>query len=147
MKFVFKLFIAILFSVPSMLAAANDVMNTSVQNSATLNSVTASSVTSLAKEWDLTETEWKRYASLIQGQSGHYYQKLSPPEVLGINAETSEEMNHFAEISAKQEHDKLEKELKFNLAFHEAASKLYANEQLIKPFNLAPYTLIPKNAE
>jgi integrating conjugative element protein (TIGR03759 family) len=81
----------------------------------------------------------------MRGYSGHYYEKLSPVEVLGINAETEEDMRHFAEISAKQEHDKLERELKFNGAFHEAPSRLFSGEQILKSFDLAPFKPILHN--
>jgi integrating conjugative element protein (TIGR03759 family) len=81
----------------------------------------------------------------MQGLSGHYYSQLSPPEVLGINAETADELQHYAEVSVKIEHDKLERELRFNVAFHEAATRLYASEPIIKPFDYTPFTPIPKN--
>lgn len=120
---------------------ASNIVNTHTQNTISQDTLVISTQ-SLAKDWDLTETEWIQYVTLMKGYSGHYYQKLSPTEVLGINAETDEDMRHFAEIAAKQEHDKLERELKFNTAFHEAAARLYAGEQIIKPFDLTPFTPI-----
>lgn len=124
------------------LVSASEILNTQTTNTKSVNSHI---ITSVAKEWNLTESEWNRYLKLMQGLNGHYYQKLSPPQVLGINAETDEELRHFAEVSVKQEHDKLERELKFNTAFHEAASRLYITEQLIKPFDLTPFTPKFKN--
>jgi|HubBroStandDraft_4_1064222.scaffolds.fasta_scaffold443111_2 hypothetical protein len=120
---------------------ASHIVNTHTQNTISQGTLVISTQ-SLAKDWGLTEVEWIQYVTLMKGYSGHYYQKLSPTEVLGINAETDEDMRHFAEIAAKQEHDKLERELKFNVAFHEAATRLYSGEQIIKPFDLTAFTPI-----
>lgn len=122
-----------------------DVVNTHPISTVAQNSVISTTHTELAKDWGLSEFEWNRYVVLMSGPSGHYYAKLSPPEVLGVNADTLEDLRHFADISAKFEHDKLERELRFNVAFREAATKLYSSEKLIKPFDLRPFTPIPKN--
>lgn len=137
-----KILLILVLSVFVCTAFSDDVINTAVQNTVTRNTEIAREQ---AKEWGLTENEWKQYMQLMQGPSGHYYEKLTPAEVLGINADNMEDMRKYAEISAKQEHDKLERELKFNAAFHEAAAKLYAEEPLIRPFDLTPYTPIPKD--
>ncbi len=119
---------------------ANDVINTKTANSISQNTQDASSITNSARAWGLTKNEWTKYKVLMQGTNGRYYPTLTPPEVLGINATTLNELMHFAELHTKQEHDRIEKELRFNVAFHEAAKRLYANEPIIKPFDLTPYT-------
>jgi integrating conjugative element protein (TIGR03759 family) len=131
-------FVFLLFS--SRLLAANDVVNTITQNTLSHNTALVSSLVSHAQTWNLTDAEWQKYQLLLQGINGHYYSQLTPPEVLGINAETLEDLKHFAELTAKQEHTKIEKELRFNVAFQAAAKQLYADEPLIKPFDLTPYT-------
>jgi integrating conjugative element protein (TIGR03759 family) len=125
--------------------AGNDVENTQTQNTVSQNTLINTTHIGTAKDWSLTDSEWSQYLNLMQGFSGHYYNQLSPPEVLGINAETAEELRHYAEVSAKLEHDKLEHEIRFNLAFHEAATRLYTTEPIIKPFDYTPFTPIPKN--
>ena len=55
-------------------------------------------------------------------------------------------MRHFAEIHAKLEHDRIEREIKFNNAFHDAAMKLYPDEPIFKPFDMSAYTPHPKIA-
>ncbi len=124
--------------------AADGVENTKTQNTVTQNTEINKPPAGIAKDWDLNETEWNQYLNLMHGPSGHYYANLSPPEILGIKAETNEELRHYAEIAAKLEHDKLERELRFNTAFHEAAARLYSAEPLIKPFDYTPFTPIPK---
>jgi len=126
-------------------ALASDVINTQTQNTISQNSTISTSHIGTAKDWYLTDVEWEHYMQLMQGPSGHYYKQLSPPEVLGINSENSDQLNHYAELAAKLEHDKLERELRFNTAFHEAATRLYTAEPIIKPFDYTPFTPIPKN--
>ncbi len=79
----------------------------------------------------------------MQGKYGRWYPQLSPAEVLGMNAQTPQEQKHFAEIAAKQEHDKLARELAFDNAFHQAMGRLYASEPVIKPFDMSAYNVIP----
>lgn len=123
-------------------SASKDVVNTITQNTVSQNTVVQSGT---AKDWHLTEAEWNHYLLLMQGSSGKYYAHLSPVEVLGINAETNEDLSHFAEVAVKHEHEKIENELRFDRAFNEAAKRLYPNEPIIKPFDMTPYTPIPKN--
>lgn len=125
--------------------ASDDVVNTQTKNTISQNTNVKVSHIGIAKDWALTDREWKQYLNLMQGSSGHYYKNLSPPEVLGIHADSTEEMRHFAEIAAKLEHDKLERELRFNAAFHQAAEKLYSTEPLIQPFDYTLFTPIPRN--
>ncbi len=134
------LIVCVLLTISARLfAATNDVFNTTTVNSISQNTQDTSSVTKSARSWGLTDSEWQKYKSLMEGASDRYYSTLTPPEVLGINATALNELMHFAELHAKQEHDKIEKELRFNVAFHEAAKRLYANEPIIKPFDLTPY--------
>lgn len=141
----YKLSFLSLFILPICSFASNDVINTQTKNTISQNTIVRVNHIGTAKDWTLTDLEWKQYLNLMQGPSGHYYKNLSPPEVLGIHANSTEDMHHFAEIAAKLEHDKLERELRFNAAFHEAAARLYSTEPLIQPFNYALFTPIPKN--
>ena len=139
------LLLALLITSSCTFAANNDVINTQTQNTISQNSTINTSHIGTAKDWQLTGEEWSRYLSLMQGSDGYYYKNLSPPEVLGINADNAEELNHYAEISAKFQHDKLERELRFNAAFHDAAARLYSMEPLVKPFDYTPFTPISKD--
>jgi integrating conjugative element protein (TIGR03759 family) len=140
-----KLLFLPLLLITSCAFALDDVKNTQTQNTVSQSTTMNTTHIGTAKDWDLTDTEWNQYLILMQGSSEHYYKKLSPPEVLGINASNAEDLRHYAEVAAKLEHDKLEHELRFNAAFHEAASKLYSTEPIIKSFDYTPFTPIPKN--
>jgi hypothetical protein len=117
--------------------------NSSIKASAIKNSRVKSSIMSTSQDWGLNEEEWTRYQKLMQGLNGLWYPKLTPLEVLGINAKTKEEQQHFAMLVAKEEHDKLARELAFDAAVHDAGLALYSNEPLIKAFDLSPFN--PKN--
>jgi integrating conjugative element protein (TIGR03759 family) len=115
------------------------VNNTGVQNTAPLNTTTNNTKSISPEEWDLTTEEWQQYLHLMQGKYGHWYSQLSPPEILGLHADNLQDQTHFAEIVAKQEHDKLARELIFNNEVYQAMQRLYVHEPMIKSFDLSPY--------
>lgn len=113
--------------------------NLPTQNSVIKNSSVASSVIGTAQDWGVNEEEWIRYQMLMQGSNGLWYPKLTPLEVLGINARTKEEQQHFAMLVAKEEHDRLARELAFDSAVHDAGLAIYTKEPVIKAFDLSPF--------
>lgn len=95
-----------------------------------------------AKVWDLTIDEEKRYVFLMQNRSGIYYHGLrqTPLDILGINARTEDERNHFAELSAKQEAQKVSKNIAWNNAFYKAYNKLFENVPVVGDFDPKPFS-------
>ena len=140
-----KLVFLCLMIITNSAIAADDVANTKTQNTVSENTMINSTHLGTAKDWNLAELEWNQYLIIMQGPSGYYYKQLSPPEVLGIHAQTDDELRHYAEVATKLEHDKLEREIRFNAAFHDAAERLYSSEPIVKPFDYAPFTPIPKS--
>lgn len=140
-----KIVLLILCLLTSLVFASDNIINTQTQNTISQNTIINTSHMGTSKDWELSDAEWIQYLKLMQGPSGHYYSNLSPPEVLGINADSPKDLRHYSEIAAKLEHDKLERELRFNSAFHEAATRLYLTEPIIKEFDFTPFTPIPKN--
>lgn len=119
-----------------------DVVSSPVLNTTEQNSLVNNTILGNPQDWNLTQEEWNHYRQLMQGPNGHWYPNLTPPEVLGLNAQTPAEQRHFAEIVAKEEHDKLLRELVFNNAVHQAALRLYAKEPIIRSFNTTPFNPI-----
>jgi integrating conjugative element protein (TIGR03759 family) len=145
--FIHKYFL--LLSLFSLLNTSNaeNIINTQALSSTSQNTTINSTVVGTAQDWNLTESEWARYQTLMQGPNGHWYPQLTPPEVLGLNAKTEEEQQHFAEIVAREEHDKLARELLFDRAVHEALLRLYPREPIIRAFDLSPYNPIQASSE
>jgi hypothetical protein len=126
-------------SLSSVSAHAAEVENSREQSTVVENSIDKIGVSNTAKDWNLTDAEWTHYQKLMQGPAGLWYRQLSPPAVLGMHADTSEEIRHFAEVYAQQEHQKVERELAFNKAAFDAAQRLYPKEPMIKPFDISPF--------
>jgi len=95
-----------------------------------------------AKVWNLTLEEERRYVFLMQNRSAIYYRGLrqTPLDILGVNARTEEERNHFAEIAAAQEAQKVAKNIAWNNAFHKAYNQLFANVPVVGDFDPSPFS-------
>lgn len=86
--------------------------------------------------WGLSEVEWARYEALMRGPRGRWSPDLDPLMVLGIHAESDAERRRFAELTARQEHDRVERELAFQREYDAAWRRLYPNELRLDPARL-----------
>lgn len=85
-----------------------------------------------ARHWNLTESEWHRYKTLMRGIRGSLSSAtISPIEVLGIHAESDGDRRKYAERWAQMMHDDTEQILAFQRAVIEANQRLYGNQPLI----------------
>jgi integrating conjugative element protein (TIGR03759 family) len=88
--------------------------------------------TVLRKIWQLSETEWTRYRTLMKGIRGSISPaNISPIEVLGTHARDAQERQKYAEIWARMRHEDAGRILAFQRAYNIAFKKLYGNEKLI----------------
>ncbi|MCD6047007.1 MAG: uncharacterized protein K0S08_654 [Gammaproteobacteria bacterium] len=120
-------------------AKASPMESASVISTQEQTSQVKNTVIGTAQDWDLSENEWQNYQKLISGPAGKWYPQLTPAEVLGMYADNDQDEKHFAEIAAKEEHDKIARELSFNNAFHNAMLKLYSDEPVIKDFDMSVF--------
>jgi integrating conjugative element protein (TIGR03759 family) len=116
---------------------SNSVISTQEQTSQVKNTLIGS-----AQDWGLSDAEWQSYQKLMAGPAGKWYPQLTPSEVLGMFADNEQDEKHFAELAAKEEHDKIARELSFNNAFHEAMLRLYSNEPVIRDFDISAFNPI-----
>jgi len=95
-----------------------------------------------AKVWGLTLDEEKRYVQLMQNKSSVYYKGLrqTPIDILGINARSELEREHFAKISAEQEAQKVSKNIAWNNAFYIAYNKLFKDVPVVGKTDLSRYS-------
>lgn len=82
-------------------------------------------MTRSAQEWGLTTEEWQRYEELKKGRRGVLSPGLDPLTMLGIEARTDEERRHFAELTVKQEFQRVEAELAFQREVNSAWVRVY----------------------
>ncbi|WP_034947651.1 TIGR03759 family integrating conjugative element protein [Erwinia oleae] len=78
-----------------------------------------------AQEWGLTVEEWQRYQALNKGRRGVLSPGLDPITTLGIEARTAEERRRYAELSVKQDFQRVESELAFQREINAAWQRIY----------------------
>lgn len=90
-----------------------------------------------ARRWELSEKEWSRYRTLMQGIRGSISPAtISPIEVLGIHARDSAERRRYAEAWARAMREDVDRVLAFQRAYDEASRRLFPDERLIDPARL-----------
>lgn len=94
-----------------------------------------------AQVWGLTPDEEKRYIELMANRNSIYYDGLrqTPIDILGINARNALERDHFAELAAEQEAQKVAKNIAWNNAFYKAYNHLFKDVPIVGDFDPAPY--------
>lgn len=95
-----------------------------------------------AKVWGLSETEEKRYLQLMQSRSGIYYKdlRMTPVDILGLNARNDAEREHFSELAALQEAQKVAQNIAWNNAFYKAYNQLFKDIPVVGDFDPSPYS-------
>ena len=126
---------------PLSLVRAESAQTTTTEATQIRQTPLASSERARAQSWGLSETEWQRYRSLLQGIRGSVSPTtLSPLEVLGIHARDDAERTRYAEQWAIAMRDDAERVLAFQRAYDEANRRLFPNAPLIDPVQLPPRT-------
>ena len=95
-----------------------------------------------AKVWELNLEEEKRYVQLMKNKSAIYYEglRMTPLDILGLNAQSDAEREQFATRAAKHEAMKVAQNMVWNNAFHEAYKKLFENVPVVGDFDPAPFS-------
>jgi len=95
-----------------------------------------------AQVWGLTEMEEQRFVQLMQNRSALYYRdtKLSPTEILGLNARTQEEREHYATLAAEQNEQQISQLLAWRNAYQSAYQDRTQHLPVIKSFDTTPFS-------
>ncbi|CAG8864407.1 MULTISPECIES: TIGR03759 family integrating conjugative element protein [Pseudomonas] len=78
-----------------------------------------------AANWGLTEQEWSRFEHIQAGPRGFWSPNLDPLTALGIEAETDQARQHYAELQVTLEAKRAERELAYQNAYTAAWAKLF----------------------
>ncbi|WP_413790928.1 MULTISPECIES: TIGR03759 family integrating conjugative element protein [unclassified Pseudomonas] len=78
-----------------------------------------------AASWGLTEQEWKRFEQIQAGPRGFWSPNLDPLTALGVEAETDQERQRYAELQVALEAKRAERELAYQNAYTAAWTKLF----------------------
>ena len=78
-----------------------------------------------AASWGLTEQEWTRFEQIQAGPRGFWSPNLDPLTALGVEAETDQERQRYAELQVALEAKRAERELAYQNAYIAAWAKLF----------------------
>ena len=77
-----------------------------------------------AASWGLTEQEWTRFEQIQAGPRGFWSPNLDPLTALGVEAQTDQERQRYAELQVALEAKRAERELAYQNAYTAAWAKL-----------------------
>ena len=81
--------------------------------------------TARAASWGLTEQEWSRFEQIQTGPRGFWSPNLDPLTALGVEAESDQERQRYAELQVTLEAKRAERELAYQNAYTAAWAKLF----------------------
>ncbi|MFU2076095.1 TIGR03759 family integrating conjugative element protein [Gallibacterium anatis] len=107
-------------------------------SSSVTSTIQSLSANEQAQHWGLTEEEWKRYELLKKTERQYWSPNLDPLTTLGVEATSEAERQKYARLLAKKEFERVEKELKFQLAYDAAFKELYPGVMPISDNTMSP---------
>ncbi|AKK01067.1 TIGR03759 family integrating conjugative element protein [Pseudomonas citrulli] len=78
-----------------------------------------------AATWGLSEQEWSRFEQIQAGPRGFWSPTLDPLTALGVEAESDQERQRYAELQVALEAKRAERELAYQNAYTAAWAKLF----------------------
>ena len=78
-----------------------------------------------AASWGLTEQEWTRFEQIQAGPRGFWSPNLDPLTALGVEAETDQARQRYAQLQVALEAKRAERELAYQNAYTAAWAKLF----------------------
>lgn len=98
-----------------------------------------------SQEWGLTQEEWQRYQTLMDGPLGIYSPNIDPLTALGISARNEKERRHYAELQVVAESARVSRELAYQRAYDEAFKRLYPDLLPVNFNQSLPYSPLINN--
>jgi integrating conjugative element protein (TIGR03759 family) len=116
----------------ALLAATNTAKQSITRESVETQPATERGQSTMAHEWGLSPQEWARFEQVMKGPRGTYSPGLDPLTALGIEAQSAEERQRFAELQVQAERRRVDKELAYQRAYDQAFARLYPDEKVIQ---------------
>lgn len=102
-----------------------------------------------AASWGLTEQEWTRFEQIQAGPRGFWSPNLDPLTALGVEAQTDQERQRYAELQVALEAKRAERELAYQNAYTAAWAKLFPGLlpiQGMAPPSRASSSVVPRQS-
>lgn len=78
-----------------------------------------------AKAWGLTDEEWSKFQRLQSGPRRYWSPQLDPLTTLGVEADSEQERQRYAELQVRLEAKRAERELAYQKAYTAAWARLF----------------------
>lgn len=78
-----------------------------------------------AKAWGLTDDEWAKFERLQSGPRQYWSPQLDPLTTLGVEADSDQERQRYAELQVRLEAKRAERELAYQKAYSAAWARLF----------------------
>ncbi|MDD2001993.1 TIGR03759 family integrating conjugative element protein [Pseudomonas putida] len=78
-----------------------------------------------AKAWGLTDDEWTKFERLQSGPRQYWSPQLDPLTTLGVEADSDQERQRYAELQVRLEAKRAERELAYQKAYTAAWARLF----------------------
>lgn len=78
-----------------------------------------------AKAWGLTDNEWAKFERLRSGPRQYWSPQLDPLTTLGVEADSDQERQRYAELQVRLEAKRAERELAYQKAYSAAWTRLF----------------------
>ncbi|MFW3895229.1 TIGR03759 family integrating conjugative element protein [Pseudomonas bharatica] len=78
-----------------------------------------------AKAWGLTDDEWAKFEHLQSGPRQYWSPQLDPLTTLGVEADSDQERQRYAELQVRLEAKRAERELAYEKAYTAAWARLF----------------------
>ncbi|MBD8804986.1 TIGR03759 family integrating conjugative element protein [Pseudomonas syringae] len=114
-----------LASLLTMGAAVGNPVTTKSQIQDTQSAPLGRSDSEQAASWGLSEQEWTRFEQINAGPRGFWSPNLDPLTALGVEAQTDQERQRYAELQVVLEAKRAERELAYQNAYTAAWAKLF----------------------
>ncbi|WP_242200241.1 MULTISPECIES: TIGR03759 family integrating conjugative element protein [unclassified Pseudomonas] len=114
-----------LVSLLTTVAAIGNPVATQSRNQGTQSAALGRSDSEQAGSWGLTEQEWTRFEQIQAGPRGFWSPNLDPLTALGVEAQTDQERQRYAELQVALEAKRAERELAYQNAYTAAWAKLF----------------------